>query len=133
MSSLDQHDRLTIPLPNGTEVTTRVDLAVEDRVVPQGSIGRVVETRADRVKVRIVGVGELTYLRSQLLPRNSGQFRFAVRRDRAWQSLRECEVLETVVGSRAWGLADEGSDTDRRGGVSVPDPFEGLASHLQQG
>ncbi len=31
-------------------------------------------------------------------------------------------VLEAVVGSRAWGLTDEGSDTDRRGALRAPSP-----------
>ena len=35
-------------------------------------------------------------------------------------ALRPCVVVDSVVGSRAWGLADETSDTDRRGIFVLP-------------
>ncbi len=40
---------------------------------------------------------------------------FALRRAATWDALRPCVVLETVVGSQAWGLANEASDVDMRG------------------
>jgi predicted nucleotidyltransferase len=33
-------------------------------------------------------------------------------------------VVEAVVGSRAWGVADEGSDEDRRGVFVPPAPWD---------
>jgi hypothetical protein len=93
--------------------------------VPQGAMGRVVATHgagdALELEVQIVGVGRVRYARRELTPRKLGQLRFAARRAEAWDALRPCVVLEATVGSRAWGLADEGSDVDTRG-IFVP-PF----------
>lgn len=114
-------DPLAVPLPNGTEVTTRVDRVLsEDRRVPQGAVGRVVAQREGELDVMIVGVGVLRYARSEVLARKIGQVRYARRRAHAWEALRPCVVLEATVGSRAWGLADEGSDHDERGIFALP-------------
>ncbi|APR87355.1 Undecaprenyl-phosphate N-acetylglucosaminyl 1-phosphate transferase [Minicystis rosea] len=114
-------DPLAVPLPNGTEVTTRVDRVLSaDRRVPQGAVGRVVAQRDGELDVMVVGVGVLRYARSELVPRKIGQVRWARRRAGAWDALRPCTVLEATVGSRAWGLADEGSDHDQRGVFVLP-------------
>jgi hypothetical protein len=114
-------DPLSVPLPNGTEVTTRVDRVLSaDRRVPQGAVGRVVAQREGELDVMIVGVGVLRYARRELVPRKIGQVRWARRRADAWDALRPCTVLEATVGSRAWGLADEGSDHDQRGAFVLP-------------
>jgi hypothetical protein len=123
-------DPLAVPLPNGTEVTTRVDRVLSSeppespesshRRVPQGAVGRVVAQRGDELDVMIVGVGVLRYTRRELTPRKIGQVRYAQRRAGAWEALLPCTVVEATVGSRAWGLADEGSDTDRRGVFVLP-------------
>ncbi len=113
-------DPLAVPLPNGTEVTTRVDMMVGERKVPAGATGRVSNSDGDRVSVRLVGIGEATYVRDQLVPARAGQLRFARYRHAAWSALRDTCIVETVVGSRAWGLADEGSDTDVRGVFVLP-------------
>ncbi|MBU8895183.1 nucleotidyltransferase domain-containing protein [Corallococcus sp. M34] len=118
---LEQVDRLSIPLPHGTEVTTRVErLASGGRRIPQGVVGRVVRTRDGGCDVQIVGVGEVWYAREELVPRRPGQVRFAHRREAAWTALTPCVVLETRVGSHAWGLADENSDVDLRGVFALP-------------
>src|SRR2546421_464953 len=41
VSGLLELDPLSVPLPSGTEVSTRVDRNTEDRRIPQGAIGRV--------------------------------------------------------------------------------------------
>jgi RNA repair pathway DNA polymerase beta family len=113
-------DPLAIPLPHGTEVTTRVDRLAGNRRVPQGVVGRVVAIREDGLDVLVTGVGVLRYARDELMPRRPGQVRFAEQRAADWDALRPCVVLEATVGSRAWGLADEGSDTDLRGVFALP-------------
>lgn len=114
-------DPLAVPLPNGTEVTTRVDRVISpDRRVPQGAVGRVVAQREGELDVMVVGVGVLRYARTEVLPRKVGQVRYARRRAHAWEALRPCTVIEATVGSRAWGLADEGSDHDERGVFVLP-------------
>jgi hypothetical protein len=117
---LDEIDPLSVPLPNGTEVASRVERVVDGRVIPHGAVGRVRSTSGDEVEVLVVGVGAVRYARSDLVPRKAGQLRFAMRREAAWQALRPCAVVEATVGSRAWGLADEGSDTDVRGVFAWP-------------
>jgi len=117
---LDEIDPLSVALPYGTEVTTRVDRLVGTRRIPQGALGRVVGQRGDTFDVQVVGVGVAPYRREELVARKLGQLRFARRRHAAWGALGGCVVLETVVGSRAWGLAGEGSDVDRRGVFVLP-------------
>ncbi len=120
ISALTDVDPLSVPLPHGTEVTTRAERVVNGRRVPQGMIGRVVRARDGGLDVQITGVGELWFERNELAPRKAGQLEFAHRRERAWQELMPCRILEATVGSRAWGLADAGSDTDVRGAFALP-------------
>ena len=116
-------DPREVPLPHGTQVTTTVEQPIpgSDRVVPQGVVGRVIGlVEGGRVRVQIVGRGELVYRRADLAPRKDGELRFAVRRAWAEQCLRPCAVLCATVGSRAWGLSDDASDTDTRGIFLLP-------------
>ncbi|RKH48490.1 UDP-phosphate N-acetylglucosaminyl 1-phosphate transferase [Corallococcus sp. AB049A] len=130
---LEQIDRLSVPLPHGTEVTTRVErVASGGRRIPQGVVGRVVRAHDGGFDVQIVGVGEVWFARDELVPRRTGQVQFAQRREAAWSALRPCVVLETRVGSHAWGLADERSDVDVRGVFALPLPWTlGLAQPPQ--
>lgn len=120
LQQLAHLDPRAVPLPHGTEVVTGVDRVVGERAVPQGAVGRVVKVTGDEVDVLVVGVGTVRYARRELTPRKVGQAQFAQRREAAWSSLHACAVLETTVGSRAWNLADEGSDTDLRGAFALP-------------
>jgi hypothetical protein len=130
LGGLSDVDPLAVPLPPGTEVTTRVDRALGDYVVGQGAMGRVAalvpsaDGSADSVEVDIVGVGRVRYLRSEVVPRKTGLVRYARRRQDAWDLLSPCIVVDAVVGSRAWGLSDQGSDTDRRGVFVLPLPWQ---------
>ena len=120
LKTLSHLDPLAVPLPHGTEVLTRVERLLGERTVPRGAVGRVIALDEDRVEVAIVGVGNVRYARSEVAPRRSGQLAYAHRRAAAWDALSSCIVLETTVGSRAWGLAEAGSDIDRRGAFAVP-------------
>ena len=129
LRSLEQLDSRAVPLPHGTEVVTRVDRVVGERRVPQGSVGRVTKSDGDQIDVTVVGVGVVRYARSELTPRRVGQAVFAQRREDAWNALRPCVVLETTVGSHAWGLADAASDVDHRGVFASPFPWtQGLVA-----
>jgi hypothetical protein len=125
-------DPAKVPLPHGTQVTTTVELVPGDgtRPIPAGSVGTVVELRPDgRLRVRVVGRGEHVYARHELRPAHAGQVRFAVARARDEAALLPCAVLEATVGSRAWGLAEDGSDHDTRGVFLLPFGWrEGLAT-----
>ena len=122
IKSLESLDPLTVPLPNGTEVTTGADRHTLDgaRLVRQGAVGRVTATTDEGVTVLIVGVGACRYPREELTPHRMGQVRYAVERAANEGALRPCVVLEATVGSRAWNLSDAGSDTDRRGVFLLP-------------
>lgn len=102
-------DSFSVPLPHGTDVVTRLEREQQGGRVAAGTPGRVVAVDGDAVDVHIVNVGVVRYARSELTPFRAGQVRYAVARDAAWSALHRNVVLEAVVGSRAWGLADEGS------------------------
>src|SRR5262245_36676152 len=119
LGGLADLDPATVPLPTGTEVTTRVDRAER----PQGASGRVAAIDGDRVDVVFLDGRRATYLRAELTPRKLGVQRYAQRRAAAWDQLRPCVVLDALVGSRAWGVSDEGSDEDHRGVFVLPLPW----------
>jgi hypothetical protein len=123
--NLEALDAQAVPLPHGTEVVTRTVRTLDGRRVPQGSVGRVVANEAKGVKVALVGIGEVLYQRNELSARRVGQALYAQRRANAWDSLQSCIVLDTVVGSKAWGLADENSDEDHRGVFALPHAWLG--------
>jgi hypothetical protein len=120
LKNLEHLDARAVPLPHGTEVVTRVERAVGARRVPQGSLGRVTKIEGDAIDVTILGIGVVRFARAEVAPRRIGQALFAHRRAEAWEALRPCVVLETTVGSRAWGLADASSDVDTRGVFALP-------------
>ncbi len=107
IKGLSHLDPLTVPLPNGTEVVTCVDRLLGERRIPEGAVGRVVAQHGGEFDVQIVGIGVARYSRDELVPRKVGQVRFARRREAVWSALRPYSVLETPVGSHAWGVADE--------------------------
>src|SRR5215471_20624691 len=120
LRNLQGLDDRAVPLPHGAEVITRVDRIVGERRVPQGSVGRVTKVDGEQLDVTILGVGVVRFARDELSPRRVGQVLFAQRRADAWEALRPCVILETTVGSHAWGLADEDSDVDHRGVYGLP-------------
>jgi hypothetical protein len=109
-------DPRAVPLPNGTEVTTRVDRGG----IPAGAVGRVVAQGDGVYDVQVVGGARGTYARDEILPRKAGQLRWAMRRAASWDALYGCVVLTATVGSRAWGVEEEGSDVDVRGAFVLP-------------
>jgi RNA repair pathway DNA polymerase beta family len=114
---------MAVPLPAGTEVTTRVDRVVDGELRPQGATGRVAVVDGERVEVQFLDGKRATYLRAEVTPRKLGVQRYAQRRAAAWDALRPCVVIDTLVGSRAWGVSDERSDEDRRGVFVLPLPW----------
>lgn len=118
---LREIDPRTVTLPCGAEIATTCELQVGDKRIPMGVVGRVVALPGpERVRVRLVGRGEHELGRDQIAPRNDGHLRFAIAREQAEQALGPCEILAVTVGSRAWGLADAGSDHDTRGVILWP-------------
>ena len=127
IGGLSDLDVLTVPLPAGTEITTRVDRDFDGMFRPQGVVGRVVTAapaaasgEGELIEVVFLDGKRGKYLRGELVPRKLGVVRYAQRREASWQALRPCVVLDARVGSRAWGLADEHSDEDHRGVFALP-------------
>lgn len=138
LGGLSDLDPQRVPLPLGTEVVTRVARAVDGELRPAGATGRVVAIAAapegdgdgdgERIEVVFIDGLRATYLRHELTPRKLGVVRYAQRRQAAWDQLHACIAIDTLVGSRAWGVADDGSDEDRRGVFVLPAPWTtGLA------
>jgi hypothetical protein len=120
LGGLVELDPLRVPLPPGTEVTTRVDRTVDGELRPQGAAGRVKALDGEHVVVAFVDGRTARYLRAEVTPRKLGVQRYAQRRAAAWELLLPCVVLDTLVGSRAWGVSDAGSDEDHRGVFVLP-------------
>jgi predicted nucleotidyltransferase len=121
----------TVTLPRGTRVLLKTELRGEDGFLHRSSTPATVrdvfhntyllETasgrrlRAERDQIRMA--------REELLA-DLGTRQWDFRR------LRESVQYEAVVGSRAWGLADEASDEDVRGWFLLPfDDLVGLWDH----
>ena len=120
LGGLADLDPTAVPLPVGTEVTTRVDRVIEGGVREKGASARVTAVEGDQVEVLFLDGKRATFLRAEVVPRKLGVARYAQRRAAAWDQLRPCVVIDTVVGSRAWGVAGEGSDEDHRGVFVLP-------------
>ncbi|MFN7950373.1 MAG: hypothetical protein U0610_01515 [bacterium] len=106
--SLADLDPRRVLLLHGTEVVLRVDRALGERTVPQGTVGRVTWATADFTEVTVVGVGRLRCARADvLLPRRSRASPF-MRREASW-SVRRARPRPRDGG----GLAGVGSPTSR--------------------
>lgn len=113
-------------LPVGTQIVTRASLKSRsgETLHPRGSVGVIIEALTDEVqhyRVRFPSGGEAVMSRQN----------FAVRkhlRTTALQKLQEVDtsdlyqhvIYRCVVGSRAYGLDNDDSDTDRRGIYLAP-------------
>lgn len=110
----------TVILPNGTEVTTTVAVTTNGVVRARGALGRIAQFDGARYLLKLVDGATVWLTRHELAPHRVGQVQYAARRAAHWRDLAPTIVLEATVGSRAWGLADAGSDTDKRGVFVLP-------------
>lgn len=108
-------------LPIGTQVVSRTDLAAtpERPAVPAGTVGVVVRAPADAThayRVRFPDGFEASYVRTEFVLLGTwleqGMTASAVLAD---HDLTRHVIYRCVMGSRAFGLDDDASDTDRRG------------------
>jgi hypothetical protein len=109
-----------VPLiyPVGTQVVVRSPVAGRDRLYPAGAVAVVIHAPADTThayRVRFPDGFETSLRAAELAVRKQTE------RPELLESTEEDEALfdhvfyRCVVGSRAYGLADDLSDTDRRG------------------
>jgi len=120
LGGLADLDPTAVPLPVGTEVTTRVDRVIDGGIREKGASARVTAFDGDHVEVVFLDGKRASYLRAEVVPRKLGVARYAQRRAAAWDQLLPTVVIDTIVGSRAWGVAEDGSDEDHRGVFVLP-------------
>lgn len=128
MSNPENHS-LPAVLPLGTAVVTRVEVRGDFRevIAPAGAVGVIVRTpaEADSVyRVRLPGGEEAALGRSEfhVLKHYLGE---GMRPDAAVEcDLARCVIYRCVIGSRAYGLETDASDTDRRGIYLPPAEIE---------
>ncbi|MBI4581455.1 MAG: nucleotidyltransferase domain-containing protein [Planctomycetes bacterium] len=112
-------------LPVGTQVVTRVTLpaTAERAAMAAGAVGVIVKAPTDQThayRIQLVSGIEVSLKRDEFSIRKQDQ-QAGLSRGTACDEavLRRGIILRVVVGSRAYGLARDESDTDRRG-VYVP-------------
>ena len=108
----------------GTHVVARVETDRARSQRPRGAVGVIVESPVDRThryRVRFIDGGEQMLRRSEFEIRKEHQApALSDVSDDAFAEFRRFVVLWSVVGSRAYGLAVDDSDTDRRGIFLAP-------------
>jgi hypothetical protein len=108
-------------LPSGTQVVTRIELRdAAGRVVrPRGAVGVIVEAPVDAshaYRVRFADGAEASLRRSELGIRKHEQRDGLVPADALdGRDFEPFIIYRCIIGSRAYGLDDDASDTDRRG------------------
>lgn len=109
-------------LPVGTQVVTRADMRQPDGKLdlPQGSVGVVVVAPTDSehsYRVRFADGRESAFRRTEIAVRSVEQRAGLERSESAdvVEILYDHVIYRCVIGSRAYGLAGDGSDIDRRG------------------
>lgn len=112
-------------LPVGTAVVLRIDVAGADRVWPRGSAARIVQAPADAehsYRVRFVDGDEVALRRAemQVLSSHQSEGMADVVSPLVEHDLGKHVVFRCVIGSRAYGLEHDASDTDRRGIYIAP-------------
>ncbi|MBL1174649.1 nucleotidyltransferase domain-containing protein [Pantanalinema sp. GBBB05] len=109
-------------LPVGTQVVSRIEILsnTAELICPQGAVGAIVRSPDDNshaYRVRLPNGQEITLRRHEFTIRKHFQ-REGLEPTEDWLAdfnLYDSVIYRCVVGSRAYGLDDENSDTDRRG------------------
>jgi predicted nucleotidyltransferase len=114
----DIHAQLIIP--TGTQVVTRVELRdpAGALVRQRGAVGVIVAAPADArhsYRVRFADGGEAALRRAELSIRKDYQRDGMQLEQPSTHDLERSIIYRCVIGSRAYGLDDDASDTDRRG------------------
>lgn len=107
-------------LPVGTQVVSRIEIRDAKGTVlcPEGAVGVVVKAPADGThayRVRLPDGMEVSLQRNNLTVRKHQQRDDLEALGVEDDALLDCVIYRCLVGSRAYGLNEEGSDVDRRG------------------
>lgn len=121
-SQMNQSDGPTLIYSPGTQVVAQKDvMAANDRIAhPAGAVGVIVRSPVDRThayRVRFSDGFEAPIHHDQLVRLSEFKTNQIRESDSPLMSagLYERVIYRCVIGSRAYGLEDEASDTDRRG------------------
>jgi len=114
---VDEH----VVLPKGTRAVV-IEPAVDDDGHEHRSGAHVIigDVTTDGYRVRTPRGAIMTVRRAAVAPEQEDALAVLSGRKADFDRLRHEVVLATVVGSRAWGLADDASDTDVRGCFVLP-------------
>jgi hypothetical protein len=103
----------------GTQVVARIETGDAADRRPRGAVAVIVDSPLDRThayRVRFVDGGEASLRRSEFAVRKQHQVDgLGTSPDEAFATFEPFIILRSVVGSRAYGLDEDDSDTDRRG------------------
>ena len=114
-------DANVLVLPPGTRVVMRGTVTIPEtgRQLPAGAVGAIVKSPAEpdaAYRVRFPDAAEASLTRSQIAilktVKERGLREAAEERETGWG---QYVIFRCIVGSRAYGLDDDASDTDRRG------------------
>lgn len=121
-------------LPRGTRVVLTAPAPGPDgALLPAGTPGRVDEADHPRYVLRTPAGTRFEADRAQLRIHQPGVAEALTQRAADWEALEPSIVLSVVVGSSAWGLAEDGSDEDLRGAFLLPfDRYAGLHPRLDE-
>lgn len=124
-------DNFNLILPIGTQVVTRKEMAYANSIAahPRGAVGRIVAAPLDNshsYQVELMDGSTISLKRHEFSVRKHAQ---ADMKDEADSLLAEYDlhahvIYSCIVGSRAYGLATDDSDTDRRGIYLAPAELE---------
>lgn len=112
-------------LQKGTRVVVRVAIPAATGVLPPGSVAEVIAVPLDAehaYRVRFPNGHESSVARSEfaLLSEVKSEDLSRLPSPLTERGLRERVIYQAVIGSRAYGLETEDSDTDRRGIYQAP-------------
>jgi uncharacterized protein len=114
-------ESIPLTLPVGTQIVSRIAVRpAGTQTLPRGAVGVIVQAPADQQHaywVRFAAGTEAALRRSQFTIRKHFHQDDSLQREesRDFDELCQYVIYRCVVGSRAYGLDDEGSDIDRRG------------------
>ena len=110
----------------GTQVVARIETGDSVARRPSGAVAVIVDSPLDRThayRVRFVDGGEESLRRSEFAVRKQHQVDgLGTSVDEAFVTFEPFIILRSVVGSRAYGLHEDDSDTDQRGIFLPPAP-----------
>lgn len=120
-------DENSITIPKGTDVVLKSPHREEDGYLfKAGTVGRVTGFFYNTYELTLPTGRKITCQRDQLAVQKRNVLEKIYVCQYEYKNLKEEIIYEVIVGSQAWGLSDDMSDTDKRGIFILP--FPALAS-----